>query len=69
MKKFYDREQEKARLLDMQQQSYKDYSRFVVLTGRNVLSEPSLAHRLYVMKYVIISSAFGSGTSTSIPIS
>lgn len=34
MKKFYDREQEIARLIDVQQQSYNDYSRFIVLTGR-----------------------------------
>ena len=34
MKKFYDRENEKKTLLEMQQQAYTDCSRFVVLTGR-----------------------------------
>ena len=34
MKKFYNREQEMKQLHEMQRQSYEDYSRFVVLTGR-----------------------------------
>lgn len=46
MKKFYDRQQEMNQLLDMQQQAYMDYSRFVVLTGRRRVGKTSLVYRL-----------------------
>lgn len=46
MKKFYDREQETARLEDIQRQAYEDYSRFVVLTGRRRAGKTTLVHRL-----------------------
>ena len=46
MKKFYDREREMIQLLDMQRQSYEDYSRFVVLTGRRRVGKTSLVSRL-----------------------
>ena len=46
MKKFYDREREMGQLLDMQRQSFEDYSRFVVLTGRRRVGKTSLVSRL-----------------------
>lgn len=46
MKKFYDRELEMQRLREMQRQAYKDYSRFVVLTGRRRVGKTSLVYRL-----------------------
>lgn len=46
MKKFYDREQEMARLIDVQQQSYNDYSRFIVLTGRRRVGKTSLVYKV-----------------------
>ena len=46
MKKFYDREKEMAELLKMQRQSYEDYSRFVVLTGRRRVGKTSLVYKM-----------------------
>lgn len=46
MKKFYDRKREMNQLHDMQQQSFNDYSRFVVLTGRRRVGKTSLVYRL-----------------------
>ena len=46
MKKFYNREQEMKQLHEMQRQSYEDYSRFVVLTGRRRVGKTSLVYRL-----------------------
>lgn len=46
MKKFYDREKEMAELLKMQKQSYEDYSRFVVLTGRRRVGKTSLVYKM-----------------------
>lgn len=46
MKKFYDRENEKATLLEMQRQAYTDYSRFIVLTGRRRVGKTSLVYRV-----------------------
>ena len=46
MKKFYDRECEMGQLRDLQQQSYADHSRFVVLTGRRRVGKTSLVYRL-----------------------
>ncbi|MDO4512344.1 MAG: ATP-binding protein [Bacteroidales bacterium] len=46
MKKFYDREQEMARLRDVQRQVYDDCSRLVVLTGRRRVGKTSLVYRL-----------------------
>ena len=46
MKKFYDRELEMQTLQEMQRQSYDDYSRFVVLTGRRRVGKTSLVYRL-----------------------
>ena len=42
MKKFYDREHEMTVLRELQRQSYNDYSRFVVLTGRRRVGKTSL---------------------------
>jgi len=44
MYKFYDRQEEIARLEDMQRQSFEDYSRFVVLTGRRRVGKTSLVY-------------------------
>ena len=46
MKKFYDREQEMARLREVQRQAYDDCSRFVVLTGRRRVGKTSLVCQL-----------------------
>jgi len=46
MKKFYDREKEMGILTNMQRQSYDDYSRFVVLTGRRRVGKTSLVYKL-----------------------
>ena len=46
MKRFYNRDAEIRQLRDMQQQSYEDYSRFVVLTGRRRVGKTSLVYRL-----------------------
>ena len=46
MKKFYDREKEMAKLREMQRQSFDDYSRFVVLTGRRRVGKTSLVNKL-----------------------
>lgn len=46
MKKFYDRQYEMSLLKDLQKQSYEDYSRFVVLTGRRRIGKTSLVYRL-----------------------
>ncbi|MGM9741237.1 MAG: ATP-binding protein [Candidatus Cryptobacteroides sp.] len=46
MKKFYDREQEMARLKEVQHQAYGDCSRFVVLTGRRRVGKTSLVYKL-----------------------
>lgn len=46
MKKFYNRSQEMAQLEKIQRQSYEDYSRFVVLTGRRRVGKTSLVYRL-----------------------
>lgn len=46
MKKFYDREKEITLLKDLQRQSFNDYSRFVVLTGRRRVGKTSLVYRL-----------------------
>ena len=46
MKRFYNRDAEICQLRDMQQQSYEDYSRFVVLTGRRRVGKTSLVYRL-----------------------
>ena len=46
MVKFYNRQQEMAQLLDIQQQAFNDYSRFVVLTGRRRVGKTSLVYRL-----------------------
>ena len=46
MKKFYDRQQEMNQLQDMQRQSFEDYSRFVVLTGRRRVGKTSLVTKL-----------------------
>ena len=46
MKKYYDREREMQQLLDIQQQAYEVYSRFVVLTGRRRVGKTSLVYRL-----------------------
>lgn len=46
MIKFYNRSQEIARLEEIQRQSYEDYSRFVVLTGRRRIGKTSLVYRL-----------------------
>ncbi len=45
MKKFYDRAQEMAQLKELQKQSYSDYTRFVVLTGRRRVGKTSLVYR------------------------
>jgi len=46
MKKFYNREREIAQLKDLQRQSFDDYSRFVVLTGRRRVGKTSLVYRV-----------------------
>lgn len=46
MNRFYDRENEILRLKDVQNQSYSDCSRFVVLTGRRRVGKTSLVHKL-----------------------
>ena len=46
MKKFYDREHEMTVLRELQRQSYNDYSRFVVLTGRRRVGKTSLVYKL-----------------------
>ncbi len=46
MKKFYDRDNEMELLLRLQRQSYSDYSRFVVITGRRRVGKTSLVYRL-----------------------
>ena len=46
MNKFYDRQQETARLMEVMRQSYEDYSRFVVLTGRRRVGKTSLVNHL-----------------------
>ena len=46
MKKFYDRENEKKTLLEMQQQAYTDCSRFVVLTGRRRVGKTRLVYNM-----------------------
>ena len=46
MIKFYNRQQEMAQLLDIQQQAFNDYSRFVVLMGRRRVGKTSLVYRL-----------------------
>ena len=46
MKKFYDREKEMEKLKDLQNQSYQDHSRFVVLTGRRRVGKTSLVYKL-----------------------
>lgn len=46
MKKFYDRDLEMEQLHEMQRQSFDDYSRFVVLTGRRRVGKTSLVYRL-----------------------
>lgn len=46
MKKFYDRKAEMDELLEIQQQAYNDYSRFVVLTGRRRVGKTSLVYKI-----------------------
>ncbi len=46
MIKFYNRQKEMEMLLDIQQQAFNDYSRFVVLTGRRRVGKTSLVYRL-----------------------
>lgn len=46
MKKFYDREKEMSKLLELQRQAYSDYSRFVVLTGRRRVGKTSLVYKI-----------------------
>lgn len=46
MKKFYDRKAEMDELLEIQQQAYNDYSRFVVLTGRRRIGKTSLVYKI-----------------------
>ena len=46
MKRFYNREEEMAQLVEMQRQAFEDYSRFVVLTGRRRVGKTSLVYRL-----------------------
>lgn len=46
MKKFYDRKEEIAQLLELQRQAYNDYSRFVVLTGRRRVGKTSLVYKV-----------------------
>jgi len=46
MIKFYDRQREMAQLEEIQRQSYEDYSRFVVLTGRRRVGKTSLVYQL-----------------------
>lgn len=46
MKKFYDRETEKATLLEVQRQAYTDCSRFIVLTGRRRVGKTTLVYRV-----------------------
>ena len=46
MNKFYDRQLETARLMEVMRQSYEDYSRFVVLTGRRRVGKTSLVNHL-----------------------
>ena len=46
MNKFYDRQQETARLMEVMRQSYEDYSRFVVLTSRRRVGKTSLVNHL-----------------------
>lgn len=46
MKRFYNRELEMSRLLEMQRQAYGDGSRFVILTGRRRVGKTSLVCRL-----------------------
>lgn len=46
MKKFYDRENEKATLLEMQRQAYTDCSRFIILTGRRRVGKTSLVYKV-----------------------
>lgn len=46
MKKFYDRVREMEELTRLQNQAYKDYSRFVVLIGRRRVGKTSLVYKL-----------------------
>ena len=46
MKKFYDRDSEMSVLKKIQNQSYTDYSRFVILTGRRRVGKTSLIYHL-----------------------
>lgn len=46
MKKFYDRELEMSRMMEVQRQAYSDCSRLVVLTGRRRVGKTSLVYKL-----------------------
>lgn len=46
MKKFYDRKKELSELMNLQEQAYSDYSRFVVLTGRRRVGKTSLVYKV-----------------------
>ncbi len=57
MKKFYDRVREMTELRAMQRQSYSDYSRFVVLTGRRrvgVKGRKKISHLAVRHFYIVV---------------